>query len=862
VSGGNATAGLAFGQLLRRCRRAHGLSQEELGDRAGVAVRTIRDLERGRRTRPYRHTVGALADALGLRGSQLDEFVRLSRQGPELVPDDGQTEPGELDGRGTPETAAGQPNAAKALRQLPAAVSHFTGREAELDALTGMLSEAADTRAVVISAVAGTAGVGKTAIAVHWAHQVAGRFPDGQLYVNLRGYDRGEPVAAADALAGFLEALGVPGQQIPDGVDERARLYRSKLAGRRMLVLLDNARDSEQARPLLPGDPGCAAAITSRDSLAGLVAADGAWRLDLDVLPLAEAVGLLRSLIGPRAEAEPAAVAELAGLCARLPLALRIAAELAAARPKEPLAGPLAELAESRLDSLDTGEDRTDVRAVFSWSVRQLPDIAREAFALIGLHPGEDLDVHAAAALTGTTAGQARRVLRRLHRASLLQVAGRGRYGMHDLLRAYAREQAAVSHTDDQSRQALTRLFDYYLAAAASATTVLFPAEAHRRPHVPPSAAAIPAMPGEAEARGWLDRERANLAAVVAYCAGSCWPRYAADLARVLYRYLMSGSHLPEARIIYHHALQAARRTGDLAAEAEALNGLGGIRNRQGKFREAADYFRAALERHRQRGDRLGEARLLYNLAGTEHYLQNHQSAIGYYRLAAAAYQDVGDSLGVARTLSAQSGVETELGSYDEASEHLELALPVFRDNKDQVHEAHALSLIGRVSRDRGQFARAADFLEQSLIIHRRLDDPIGVAAQLLGLGEVSLGQGNHQHAIGYLEQARALYRQAGSLYGETVALRALAGALQGSGQHAAARGALETALRLAAETGHAYEQANVHRDLADSHHRAGDDEEARHHWQQALDLYTQLGAPEADQLRSRLSDLKAGTPR
>ena len=334
------------------------------------------------------------------------------------------------------------------------AVAHFTGRAAELAALTGLLGEAGPTvpGTVVISAIGGTAGVGKTALAVHWAHQVAGRFPDGQLYVNLRGYDPGEPMAAADALAGFLRALGVPGQEIPDEMEERARLYRSRLAGRRVLVLLDNARDGEQVRPLLPGDPGCAAVVTSRDALAGLVASRRR-----------PAAGPGRAAAGRRGR--PAAVAdrrrgptrtrtaaaELAGLCARLPLALRIAAELAAARAHG-AAGRAGGRAggEPGWTCLDAGEDRADVRAVFSWSVRQLPDDAAGAFALIGLHPGGDLDAHAAAALTGSTAGQARRVLGRLHRASLIQAAGAGRYGMHDLLRAYAREQAAARDTGEQ----------------------------------------------------------------------------------------------------------------------------------------------------------------------------------------------------------------------------------------------------------------------------------------------------------------------------------------------------------------------------------------------------------------------------
>ncbi len=740
--------------------------------------------------------------------------------------------------------------------QLPAAVADFTGRAAELEALTQILPNAGAGRpgTVVISAIGGTAGVGKTALALHWAHQVAGRFPDGQLYVNLRGYESGQPMTAADALAGFLRALDVPGQDIPAEEAERAARYRTQVAGKRILIVLDNAGAAEQVRPLLPGDPGCVAVVTSRDSLAGLVAADGARRLDLDVLPMADAAALLLSLIGPRADEDPGAVTELAELCARLPLALRIAAELAVARRAVPLAELVAELGARRLDCLDAGDDRADVRAVFSWSYRQLDESTAGAFALTGLHPGADLDLHAAAALTGTSTGQARRVLGRLHRASLIQAAGTGRYGMHDLLHAYAREQAAARDKGGQCDQALTRLFDYYLAAAGAAMDVLYPAEAHLRPPISPAAVAVPQMAGEAEARTWLDNERANLVAVVAHCADRGWPRHATGLADTLHRYLIFGSHLSEAHRIFRRALDAARQSADLAAEASALLGLGSISLYKGQFRDAAADYHVALERYRQCGDRTGEARVLGNLGITEQQLHNHQSAAGYYRQAIAASEDAGDSLSAARGLTHLAFVETELGSYNQAAEHLQRALPLLREANDQDYEAATLEAIGELHRRRGQLTQAADFFEQALTINRRTGNPTGVADQLLNLGNVSVRQGEHQQAIDYLRQALALHRQAGYQYGEVQTLRTLAEALHGTGQSSAARAELAAALRLAADTGNTYQQASVHRDLAESHDSAGDHEQARHHRQQALTLYTQLGVPEADQVRAQLS--------
>jgi tetratricopeptide (TPR) repeat protein/transcriptional regulator with XRE-family HTH domain len=843
VNGGTAASQSAFGQILRGYRRASDLSQEELSDRAGVSVRTICDLERGRTARPFRQTVGLLADALGLHGEQRDEFLRLSRQGR------GQVTPEDL---ADPKTPLGQPDGADGPRQLPVAVSHFTGRAAELDVLTRMLSEAGGTRTVVISALAGTAGVGKTAIAVQWAHQVADRFPDGQLYVNLRGYDPREPVSAADALAGFLRALGVPGTAIPESAEERSALYRSKMADRRVLVLLDNARDSEQVRPLLPADPGCAAVITSRDTLAGLVAADGALRLDLNVLPLPEAIRLLRSLIGPRADERPDVTAQLAGLCARLPLALRIAAELAAARHETPLAAMAAELARARLDLLDAGDDRADVRAVFSWSVRQLPAGAAETFALTGLHPGDDFDVYAAAALAGTTVGQVRRALRELHRASLLQAAATDRYGMHDLLRAYASEQA----TGDGADQALTRLFDYYLATAAAAMDVLFPAEVNQRPRVPPLSGAMPDLSAEDNARAWLDCERPNLVAVVVHCAGHNWPDHAINLTRTLFRYLMAGSHLPEAQTIYSSVLQGARRSGDLAVEASALNGLASIGMMKGHFREAGGHYRAALEYYRRSGDRARQASVLHNLGTTEYELRNLESAADYFHQSTAAYQDADDKLGAAIALSSLAGVEMHEGLHEQAAEHLQLSLSVFREAKDWVREAEALARMGRLSVRRGQLTQAADFFERAMTIYRRIGSPGNEALQLYNLGDLSARQGDYERAISYLMQALVRARQLGDQHLEASALLSLADALNGTGQRGPARSQLETALRLAIETGNTDQEASAHRRLGESHHTAGDAEKARHHWQQALERYTQLQAPEADQVRSRLAVL------
>ncbi|HEV3295243.1 MAG TPA: NB-ARC domain-containing protein, partial [Streptosporangiaceae bacterium] len=351
-------------------------------------------------------------------------------------------------------------------RQLPMDVCEFTGRARQLADLDALLDRQDQRPTVLISAVAGTAGVGKTALAVHWAHRVASRFPDGQLYVDLRGYDPQRPLAPAEALARFLRGMGVGGDQIPADEAESAARYRTMLAGRRMLVVLDNAYRADQVRPLLPGSPSCLVLVTSRDDLAGLVARDGARRVALDLLTAQEAVTLLRALIGPRVDAEPESAAALAERCTRLPLALRIAAELAADRPDLTLADVLAGLQDEqdRLDLLEVAQDpRTAVRSVFSWSCQHLTSGAAHAFSLLGLHPGPDADAYALAALAQVPLRRAGALLRELAGAHLIAPACPDRYSMHDLLRAYAAERATETLGPAERAAARTRLFGYFL---------------------------------------------------------------------------------------------------------------------------------------------------------------------------------------------------------------------------------------------------------------------------------------------------------------------------------------------------------------------------------------------------------------
>jgi DNA-binding SARP family transcriptional activator/Flp pilus assembly protein TadD len=754
--------------------------------------------------------------------------------------------------------------------QLPADVSAFTGRRNELAVLDtllagtgwpepveGALAAGETATAVVISAVSGTAGVGKTALAVHWAHQAAGEFPDGQLYVNLRGYDLGPPVAAADALAGFLRALGVPGQDIPAEEDERAARYRSLLAGRQMLIVLDNAGSAEQVRPLLPGSPGCVVIVTSRDALAGLVARDGAARLDLDLLPRDEAVSLLRALLGDRVHADPQAAAALAEQCARLPLALRVAAELAYARPAIPLAALVAELADQRrrLDLLDAGGDpATAVSAVFSWSYRHLDPAAARTFRLVGLHPGPDLDRYAAAALTATTADQAGQMLDVLARAHLTQPAEPVRHGLHDLLRAYAHHLATEHDTEDERRAALTRLFDYYLHAAADAMDTLVPAERHRRPRILPPATPAPPAGTPAAARAWLDTERNSLVAVTVHMTGNGWPGHATRLAATLFRYLDVGGHYPEAISIHTCARRAAQDTGDRAAEARALNNLGNVDWRQGRYQQATSHYQQALTLFREIGNHTGAAHALGNLGMVEDQQGRYQQAISHYQQALTLFREIGDRSGQANALNNLAFSDLRLGRYQQATSHLQHALALFRETGDRLGEAAALDSLGIADLRQGRYQQATSHLQHALTLFREIGDRTGEANALNHLGIADLRQGHYQQATSHLQHALTLFREIGDRSGEAEALNGLGEVLLATGQPGHARTQHATALGLAAQIGNKDEQARAHNGLGQAHHVIGDPGQARHHWQEALTLYTSLGAPEADQVKAQLA--------
>ena len=585
-----------------------------------------------------------------------------------------------------------------------------------------------------------------------------------------------------------------------------------------MLIILDNACAAEQVRPLLPAAPGCVTLVTSRDTLAGLVARDGAQRLDLDLLPMPDAVGLLRRLIGSRVDADPEAAAALAAQCARLPLALRVAAELAAVHSARALADLVSELEDQpRLDMLDAGGDQgTAVRAVFSWSYRHLDAAAARAFRLAGLHRGPDLDRYAAAALLGSTVARACRLLDVLARGHLIQPTRPGRYAMHDLLRGYARELAGSHHGEQQRHRALTRLFDYYLHTAAAAMGVVHPAghtvlgaprlaARGRRPQADAVAAIVPRLiRSPAAAMAWLDAERPGLLAAVGYMAENGWPRQANRLADALMWYLDARGHFPDAITLHSHGRQAARTIADRAAEARALLGLGVVSIRQGRYQDGTGHFQQALDLFRQ----------------------------------------AGDTGGVARALCGLGNIDRLQGRYPQAAGLLQQALDLSRAAGDSAGAVLPLGNLGLVALRQGRRQQAADHLQQAVDLARQAGNLDGMASMLTELGVVTLHQGQHQRAATLHRQARAVFRRTGNRTGETHARNGLGEVLLATGRPGDARAEFDAALGLASRFGLKNQQARAHRGLSSAWHALGDPGQARRHWQEALAISTDIGVP------------------
>ena len=701
-----------FGHALRTARRRCGLTQEELAADSGVSVRNIRDLETGRIARPRPATVRRLAEGLGLTGDDRAAFVMTAGDAPV---------------RPRPRPA-----------QLPADTAVFVGRGDELAQLD--ISDTASPLPVVW-AVAGPAGVGKTCFAVHWAHRAADRFPDGQLYVNMRGYGPGEVVPPAEAVRLFLDALGVAPNAVPADPEAQLSLFRSVLAGRRILILLDNARDAAQVRPLLPGTAGCVVVVTSRNPLHGLVATDGARPIRLEMLSAGDAAGLLTRRVGAdRLDGQADAVRAIVDRCQRLPLALAVVAGRLMSEPMLTASRVAGDLA-AGMSAFASDDEHTDLRSVFSWSYRILSPDAARLFRLLSLNPGPDSPAMAAEALAG---GPAADLVAELIRTQLLTERAPGRYTMHDLLRSYASEQCLSTDDPAAIRAARARLLDAHLRWASAAAQVLEP---FREPvdEPPPDLFA-----DDETATAWLVTERANLLALVTMAAEEGFPGRAWRLAWQLTTFMQRRGHWYDLLHAHETALDAARRAGDPRGEHHAHRGLSRALFRLERFEDARGHLVVALDQATGLGDVLGMARSRHGLGYAAQQQGRQAEAFAQLSEARTLFEGVGNVEGVANALTSMAWCHTLLGQAAEARESAQRAVELFITVSNRHGQAVALDTLGRAY----------------------------------------AGLGDHRRAVQHHDEARQVFRDLGDRYSEAEALRHLAEAHEAAGDPSAARSA------------------------------------------------------------------------
>jgi tetratricopeptide (TPR) repeat protein/DNA-binding XRE family transcriptional regulator len=780
--------------LLRDWRQEVGLTQEELASRSGLSVRAISDLERGRSNRPHRQSVRLIADALALSGKAREEFFEAAGCSAHVWPHDrplraaagglttgglttGEVTTGGLTTGGltTGELTTGglaaadeqgpRPRAEPARtvvpRQLPGALRNFAGRAAELKALTAMLDQPDAVAGAMIVAIAGTAGVGKTALAVHWVHQIAGRYPDGQLYINLRGFDSSaQPVPAEEALRAFLDALQGSQSQIPGSVEAQIGLYRSLLAGRRCLIVLDNAYDTGQVRPLLPGSSGCLVVVTSRSELTSLVAAEGAQLMTLGVLTEQDAQEMVaRRLDAERVAGEPQAVLEMINLCARLPLAVSVAVARAAGRPGFPLAALVEELQDAggRLDALESEEAATSVRAVFSWSQANLSEPSARMFRLLSEHPGPDISPAAAASLAGVPREQARGAVRELARSHLLSEQAPGRFAVHDLLRAFAGEQARARDGDSERAAAARRLLDHYLHTCDAIARQMDPTRAPMTLDAPQPGVLVEDPGNYQQSWSWLEAEYRVLLAATDLAATARVGKHAWQIPWAMQTYFFRRGHWHDFAAVQRTAVDVALRLADVLGQAQAYHALGRACALIGSFQEAQDHLSLALELYRQLGDQPAEARWHIDMGYALARQGRYTAALHQAQQARELYRAVGHLAGQAGALNNIGWYQMHLGHNELALANCQKSLRMFEKAGSGYGVAVALSSVGYAYHRLGDHTRAIAYCEQGRDGMHEYGDRTNEADNLMRLGEIHSEVGNRQAAREAWQRALAV---------------------------------------------------------------------------------------------------------
>jgi tetratricopeptide (TPR) repeat protein len=736
--------------------------------------------------------------------------------------------------------------------QLPAPVGHFTGRAQQLDALDTLL--AGPDGGTRIAVVSGLAGMGKTALAVQWAHRVAGRFPDGQLFLDLRGHEPQAALTPAAALSHLLRALGVPADRVPAEPAEQAGLYRSLLHDRRMLVVLDNAGSAETVLPLVPGGAGNLLLVTSRRTLPALTTHHAVTAVDLDPLAGGEAVGLLRQVLGAgRVDREPEPAAALAELCGGMPLALRIAAAKLVGRPGQPLRDLVTTLAgEDRLAALAVEGDTRSVRTVFASAYRALSPPTARLFRLLGLHPGPSFSTSLAAALADPDPG-AGRSLAELAAAHLVTDAGPDRYRCHDLIGLFARQCALAREPAPDRAGAVARLLDWYLATAHAANRILDPGRDRVTPALRQPVPEPPFGPDHHAALGFLDAERGNLLPVVRYAAEHGHHTAAWQLTYLLTGYYDSRGHWAERVEMCQWAVAAAEQTGDPATEGLMRSGLGMAYYAVRRFDDALASLSAALPLMRAAGDRRGEGHVYNNVAVAHTALRRFDPAIAAFQQALDLHTASGHRLGVALAHYNLGHVRVQQRRADLSLAHFGAALAASRQAGSPRFEASILVGLGEANLQLGNYPDALGYYQRALAMRRRIGDRRIEPDTLCGLGMAYLRQDEPAAARSQFTQALAVSRELDDPHAEAVALDHLGQAALAAGDLATARTHLRQALALRARIPDGYQEAQVRQHLGEMENRCGNPAAAAQHWQVAVRLYRDANATdEADRLAGR----------
>jgi tetratricopeptide (TPR) repeat protein len=738
---------------------------------------------------------------------------------------------------------------AAATRTLPRDIASFTGREPEIESILAAVSGAGGGGVVDICAIDGMAGVGKTALAVHVAHRLAGRFPDGQIFLPLHGHTPGHrPVDPADALASLLQACGIPAQSIPDGLEPRAWLWRDRLAGRRMLLVLDNAAGSGQVAPLLPGDGECLVLVTSRRHLGDLPGA--VTPVLLDVLMPAQAAQMFTRL-APRAERSPDEVAEVVEQAGFLPLAISLLGRLFARHPSWTL-DDLA--AETRAGPLTLSAEHENVAAAFDVSYRHLDPARQRMFCLLGLHPGTAIEPYAAAALAGTGLDEAAGLLDALHGEGLLTETSHRRYGLHDLLRRYARDLAARLSGNEQ---AVERLLDYYQYTAARTDALIgFYTQPGPPPAVPAGLLAAPDLKDTGQALAWVRAERANLLACLDDATRSGRPaRVIALTAGIATLFRLDGP-ITDAITRHTAAARAASRLGDRLGQANALNHIGAVEWRMGDYPGAAQALEQALRIYRDLGDRLGQANALTYLGRTRQMTGDYPGAAQALEQALEIYRDLGDRLGQANALTYLGRTRQMTGDYPGAAQAAGQALEIYRDLGDRLGQANALTYLGRTRQMTGDCPGAALALEQALEIYRDLGDRPGQGNALLYLGRTRQMTGDYPGAALALEQALRVFRDRGTRTGEASALNQRGTLHRVRGEFAQAEECHRQALELARAITSFWDEGHALAGLGRCAMASGHAAQAEDLLRQALEIFQRSGTAEARDLLAEVNAL------